>query len=131
MRAAPCAASLALLLWAALAALARGWSVIPVRPRDKRPIVAWQAYQEERPTVEQLERWWTRWPEANVGIVTGAISGLVVLDWLRGVSQLTVSEGLFYPTGQMPFSGNYPVFFTDFTCSLGREVPPAPGERQQ
>ena len=24
--------------------------------------------------------WWKRWPEANVGLVTGAVSGLVVLD---------------------------------------------------
>jgi hypothetical protein len=30
--------------------------------------------------VEQVHRWWRRWPNANVGIVTGAVSGLVVLD---------------------------------------------------
>lgn len=65
---------------AALAYLQRGWSVIPVRPREKRPIVAWQVFQQERPTADQIERWWLRWPDANVGIVTGAISGLVVLD---------------------------------------------------
>ena len=29
---------------------------------------------------EQVRRWWRRWPEANVGVVTGAVSGLVVLD---------------------------------------------------
>ncbi len=29
---------------------------------------------------EQLRRWWRRWPGANVGVVTGAVSGLVVLD---------------------------------------------------
>lgn len=27
-----------------------------------------------------LRRWWLRWPDANVGVVTGAVSGLVVLD---------------------------------------------------
>jgi len=30
--------------------------------------------------IEQVQRWWRRWPDANVGIVTGAVSGLVVLD---------------------------------------------------
>jgi hypothetical protein len=30
---------------AALAALSRGWSVIPVLPREKRPAIAWRAYQ--------------------------------------------------------------------------------------
>jgi hypothetical protein len=65
---------------AALSYLARGWSVIPVRPREKRPLVAWQIYQQQLPTTQEVERWYARWTDANVGIVTGAISGLVVLD---------------------------------------------------
>ncbi len=28
----------------------------------------------------QVARWWSRWPEANIGIVCGAVSGLVVID---------------------------------------------------
>jgi len=28
----------------------------------------------------QVARWWSMWPEANIGIVCGAVSGLVVLD---------------------------------------------------
>ena len=27
-----------------------------------------------------IKRWWKRWPDANVAIVTGAVSGVVVLD---------------------------------------------------
>jgi hypothetical protein len=30
--------------------------------------------------VDQVRRWWRRWPNANVGVVTGTVSGLVVLD---------------------------------------------------
>ena len=29
---------------------------------------------------EQVARWWATWPDANVGIATGAVSGVVVLD---------------------------------------------------
>jgi hypothetical protein len=29
---------------------------------------------------EQIRAWWTRWPDANIGVVTGRASGLVVLD---------------------------------------------------
>jgi hypothetical protein len=29
---------------------------------------------------ETIHRWWRRWPNANVAVRTGAISGLVVLD---------------------------------------------------
>ncbi len=65
---------------AALDYLRRGWSVIPLRKRDKRPAIRWQAYQTVRATEQQVREWFSRWPDANVGIVTGGVSGLVVLD---------------------------------------------------
>ncbi len=35
----------------------------------------------EKPATEkEVAEWWRRWPEANVGIVTGRVSGVVVLD---------------------------------------------------
>jgi putative DNA primase/helicase len=30
--------------------------------------------------VRQIEAWWRKWPDANIGIATGAVSGLVVVD---------------------------------------------------
>jgi hypothetical protein len=60
--------------------LARGWCVLPLRARDKRPLIVWEALQNTRPTAEQVTDWFKRWPSANIGIVTGEISNLVVLD---------------------------------------------------
>lgn len=65
---------------AARAYLRRGWSVIPVRAGAKRPLIAWQPFQERLPTAGELDGWFARWPDANVGVVTGAVSSLVVLD---------------------------------------------------
>jgi hypothetical protein len=56
------------------------WSVIPMRARDKRPLIKWLEYQQRLATEDEINEWYQLWPSANVGIVTGAISGLVVLD---------------------------------------------------
>ncbi len=64
----------------ALEYLGRGWSVIPVQERAKRPVVAWKAYQTRLVSEKTLHDWFRRSPDSNVGIVTGALSGIVVLD---------------------------------------------------
>jgi len=79
----------------ALTYLERGFSVIPLHsPREggcscgradcnavgKHPRIRWDIYKERRATREELEDWWSRWPDANIGIVTGVVSGLAVLD---------------------------------------------------
>ncbi len=58
----------------------RGWSVVPLKPQDKRPAIRWRGYQETRANKNVVDSWLGQWPAANIGIVTGAISGIVVLD---------------------------------------------------
>ena len=80
---------------AAVAASRRGWSVVPLfgttdgrchcgradcPSAGKHPRVRWERYQGARPAESTVRRWWQRWPDANVGVVTGSVSGLVVVD---------------------------------------------------
>jgi len=58
---------------------ALGWSVFPVG-KDKRPLFAWKKYQTERATAKEIQEWFVRYPNMNLGVATGALSGLVVLD---------------------------------------------------
>ena len=47
----------------------------------KRPLVnQWTQYQKRRPTEEEVREWFNDFPEANIAIVTGKISGVIVLD---------------------------------------------------
>src|SRR5664280_8584 len=79
----------------ALDAAARGWSVIPVHTPiagrcscgdpscpavGKHARIPWKRRMSDAAGSEQVRRWWRRWPGANLGVVTGAVSGLVVLD---------------------------------------------------
>jgi hypothetical protein len=57
-----------------------GWSVIPIEPRGKRPMIRWQVYQHRHPEKTEVANWFRHWPDANIAIVTGVVSGLVVLD---------------------------------------------------
>lgn len=59
----------------------QGWSVVPVAPGKKRPGLEWAGYQATRATLEQIDAWYTDlYAQYGVGIITGAISGLVVID---------------------------------------------------
>jgi len=56
--------------------LERGWSVIPLEAKGKKPLLSWTPYQSRRACPVEINCWWKRWPEANVGIATGQIDGL-------------------------------------------------------
>jgi len=56
------------------------FSIIPLLPGDKKPCAEWTQYQHEIADQKQIDGWWEKWPDANIGIVTGAISNVVVLD---------------------------------------------------
>ena len=67
------------ILDAALEYLDMGFSVIPVR-RDKKPLIKWTEYQARHATESEVISWWEQWPDANVAIITGAISGIFCVD---------------------------------------------------
>ena len=54
-------------------------SVIPVG-KDKRPLVEWKQYQTVKATEDEIRGWFERYPEAQLGLVTGRISKCVVVD---------------------------------------------------
>ncbi len=56
-----------------------GYSLIPV-DKEKRPFVFWKKYQYKRATVNDILKWHNQFDTPNIGIVTGHISQLAVID---------------------------------------------------
>ncbi len=92
----------------------RGWSVIPLSPREKIPLACvlpvkmgengqpeltrngrprhtWEPYQRRQPTEEEVHEWFQLQPRANLGIVTGGVSGIIVQD-LDGPEGLSTAQ---------------------------------------
>lgn len=63
----------------------RGLGLIPISPRSKgSPLLEWRKYHQERADAATIKGWLARWPNANPAIVTGRISGVIVLDGIGG-----------------------------------------------
>jgi hypothetical protein len=73
---------------------ARGWSVFPVR--GKIPCEPWQPWQQEPPHPDQIAAWCEKYPDANIGLATGKVSGVVVLD-VDGEEGVTSARNLDLP----------------------------------
>ena len=79
----------------ALFYLKNGFSIIPIKGpflakgitleekmKDvKTPLIKWAEFQKRKPTMEEVEGWFTKWRKANIAIVTGKVSGIVVVDF--------------------------------------------------
>lgn len=98
----------------ALHLAACGFSVIPVHPGTKKPVVRWKPWQTKCPGPALLRKWWGENPRSGVGIVTGQVSGVLVLDVdprNGGLESVSGKALPLTPTVQTP-SGGFHYYFT-------------------
>jgi putative DNA primase/helicase len=79
------------LLRVVIAAVIHGYSVLPCGP-NKRSLVDWASLQTTRASIEQVERWHADLHPASWGVVTGAVSGIVVIDFDGTVGLATAAK---------------------------------------
>jgi hypothetical protein len=66
-------------LSAALKLADRGLAIFPCRPHDKRPATK-HGVKDATTNPDAIEKWWRQVPTCNIGVATGAVSGIMVLD---------------------------------------------------
>lgn len=67
-------------LEAALEYIDRGWAVFPLAPKSKTPLKGSKGFKDASKDAAVVRSWWKTNPAANIGIATGKISGLFVVD---------------------------------------------------
>lgn len=56
-----------------------GWAVFPVSNKTKKPLTP-HGCKDAKKAAGPIKAWWKKWPDANIGIATGSMSELVVID---------------------------------------------------
>lgn len=99
---------------------AKGWRslyrllclcMIPIQAKSKKPLAPWKKYQDIQPTVAELREMFGD-SDCNVGIVTGKISGIIVVDLdTPDAIQFAKDNGFFYGTPRVKTSKGYHLYF--------------------
>lgn len=107
-----------------------GFSIIPVKATDKKPFIPWAEYQKRPATAEEIRAWWGKWPKAMIGICTGEVSGVFVVDCdtpegFETVQKL-IPDSLLMPTARTPRGGWHLYFrwLQDYKLTIGAGVLP-------
>jgi len=104
----------------------KDFSVIPIGHNKRCAIKkeedgtgGWEQYQKERATPEQIKEWWTgEYKDCNIGIVTGEISNLTVVDvdskdgsreGFNAIEGIT-PDSMITPIAQSPSGGEHRYF---------------------
>lgn len=74
----------------------KGWAVFPLQNTGKFPMIAFphdqgdpckgecgfdgHGFHDATTNIKRIEDWWTKYPNAGIGIATGEVSGIFVLD---------------------------------------------------
>lgn len=97
----------------AKAYLDAGFSIIPIKVGDKKPPenFKWTEFQNRQASITEVEAWVKNYGDLNIGIITGQISNIVVID-IDGQDGMKSSENVEIPkeTATAMTSNGYHIF---------------------
>jgi hypothetical protein len=110
----------------ALSYAREGFAVFPCKSRGKEPLTQ-HGFKDATRDEVQIRRWWTKRPDANIGLATGREHGIIVIDvdGLEGEKWLALLEEKFgkLPSTSRAKTGNGMHFF--FALPDGRGPVPS------
>lgn len=103
-----------------------GFSVIILEPRGKKPLISWTEFQKRTATENEIREWFQKWPDANLGVVTGAVSGCVIID-LDGPDGIASANRLGLKSSVVSLTGNGRHLWYKYSQPIGNSVRSFPG----
>ena len=105
-----------------------GWAVFPLVPGQKRPLTD-HGFKDATTDSAKISRWWKKYPDANIGVATGNISGLIVVDIddPRSTAALRKLTGNTVTRTSQTQSGGWHLFFKHPGIELGNRTKFLPG----
>ena len=99
----------------ALAYIEQGWAVFPLVPNTKRPLTR-NGFKDASNSADVVRKWWEATPDANIGIATGQMSGVVVVDvdvknGAKGRESLSSLKGLEQTLTATTPSGGWHLYY--------------------
>ncbi|MBT9169151.1 MAG: hypothetical protein DDT19_02505 [Syntrophomonadaceae bacterium] len=92
--------------------LSKGFSVIPLREREKEPALqSWKEYQTRKPTDNELAKWFGNKSQNNIGVVAGAVSGIAVVDLDSSEAERFARENDFPSTPLVKTGKGYHAYY--------------------
>jgi hypothetical protein len=81
------------MLTEAMQYLGIGYSIMPIGD-NKKPLIGWEEFQDRKAEPKEIVEWWRKYPAANVGIITGSISKIFVVDFDSNDARSKINEHL-------------------------------------
>ena len=100
-----------------------GWPVFPCGARSKTPLTP-HGFKDASDLADDVERWWQRWPDANIGIATGISLWVLDVDPKNGgLETLAALESAHEPIHAPMVRTGGGGFHFYFSCSDAVSVP--------
>ena len=107
---------------------AAGVPVFPCLPGGKRPLTT-RGFHDATAETRRVASWWRRWPGANIGLPTGATSGVEVVDVDRKAGRS--GFGSYEQARQAGLLGGWLVLVRTPTGGMHAYYPADPARRQR
>jgi len=101
----------------------RGFSLFPLWKGTKdRPLIQWKKYINVRPTIDEIKNWWSKYPDANIAIITGKVSGFFVLDTEKDFDLSSIQIPEHTPTVKTGSGGRHFYFAIPEGVEIGTHI---------